>query len=183
MSTQTLVLTPWMAPHRIVNWQEAVLDFFQGKCEVLEEYDEEIRSAGSETRPPIVMGVPCVVRLIRNVNSFKKGIKFSRVNVFTRDGYRCQYCGKPFEAKKLNYDHVIPRHQGGQTTWDNITTSCYPCNFRKDRRTPEQAGMRLLRKPFKPKTLPMTAPIFNIRTPPEKWMPYLEAASYVASTG
>lgn len=179
----TLVLTPWMAPHRLINWQDAVQDYFLGKCDILESYDETIASAGSLTEPPIVMGMPCVVRLLRSVSGFKKGVKFSRVNVMSRDSFRCQYCGKQLPMKELNYDHVIPRHQGGQTVWENIATSCYPCNFKKDRRTPEQAGMKLLRKPYKPKTLPMTAPIFNLRTPHEKMLPYLAAASSVTLTG
>jgi len=184
MSHSTLVLTPWMSPHRFVPWQDAVLDYFQGKIDVLEEYDETISSAGSETNPKITIALPCVVRLRRAVNRNKQGVKFSRINVFTRDGFRCQYCGRQLDMKQLNYDHVIPRVQGGFTVWDNIVTSCYPCNSRKDRRTPEQAGMKLLRKPFKPTSLPMTAPIFNMpHKPHEKMLPYLEAATYYASVG
>jgi 5-methylcytosine-specific restriction endonuclease McrA len=179
----TLILTPWMSPHRLIPWQEAALDYVQGKCDLLETYDEVISSAGSETNPRVSFGMPMVVRLIRNVDGFKKGIKFSRVNVFTRDAFRCQYCGKQFEMGQLNYDHVRPRHQGGQTTWENIVASCYRCNTKKDRRTPEQAGMKLLRKPYKPKTLPMTSPIFNLRNPHPRMLPYLEAAGYVAGTG
>ncbi len=180
---RTLVLTPWMAPHRLIPWTDAVQDWTLGKCEILESYDETISSAGGESTPRIVIGMPLVVRLVRGVASFKKGIKFSRVNVFTRDGFRCQYCGKQKEMHELNYDHVIPRFQGGQTIWENIVTSCYPCNGRKDRRTPEQAGMRLIRKPFKPKSLPMTSNIFNIRSPHPRMLPYLEAARHVTLTG
>jgi len=182
MTHSTLVLTPWMSPHRFVTWQDAVLDYFQGKIDILEEFDETISSAGSETNPKITMAIPCVVRLRRSVSRQKQGVKFSRINVFTRDGFRCQYCGVRKEMKDLNYDHVIPRIMGGKTEWDNIATSCYPCNSRKDRRTPEQAGMKLLRRPFKPKTLPMTAPIFNMRNPHPKQLPYLEGAILLAAT-
>lgn len=178
MTTHTLVLTPWMSPHRVVPWQESVLDFFQGKVEVLETYDDEVISS-----PSITIGLPCVVRLLRAVSHHKKGVKFSRINIFTRDGFRCQYCGKQYEMRQLNYDHVTPRHQGGKTVWENIVTSCYPCNTRKDRRTPEQASMKLLKRPYKPKTLPMTAPIFTLRNPPEKWVPYIQSASHVAVAG
>jgi 5-methylcytosine-specific restriction endonuclease McrA len=181
--SRTLVLTPWMSPHRLIDWQDAVQDWTLGKVEILETYDEIISSAGSETNPPIVIGMPLVVRLVRGVANYKKGIKFSRVNVFTRDGFRCQYCGKQKDMNELNYDHVVPRLHGGKTTWENIATSCYPCNDRKGSRTPEQAGMRLLRKPYKPKTLPMTSHIFNIRDPHPRMAPYLDAAKGVTSTG
>lgn len=181
--SKTLVLTPWMAPHRIITWQTAVQDYFNRKVDILEEYDETIASAGSLTKPPIVMGMPCVVRLVKTVSAFKRGVKFSRINVFSRDGFRCQYCGRQFEMRLLNYDHVVPRSKGGQTVWTNIVTSCYGCNTKKDRRTPEQAGMKLLRKPYTPKTLPMTSPVFQVRDPPEKWLPYLQSAASVPLTG
>ena len=73
----------------------------------------------------------------------------------------------------LNYDHVIPRKKGGQTIWENIVTSCYACNDRKGSRTPEEAGMKLLRKPLKPDTLPVVPPIrLDEGDLPELWQPY-----------
>ena len=86
----------------------------------------------------------------------KRGVKFSRNNVFARDDFRCQYCGARKSARELNYDHVVPRVQGGKTVWENIVASCYDCNGMKRGRTPEQAGMKLLRAPVKPRSLPMT---------------------------
>jgi hypothetical protein len=77
--------------------------------------------------------------------------------------------------KELNYDHVHPRHRGGKTNWDNIVTACYPCNDRKANRTPEQAGMKLLRKPFRPKTLPMSFLQIDRQTIPGIWEPYCQA--------
>jgi hypothetical protein len=79
--------------------------------------------------------------------------------------------------RDLNYDHVIPRRQGGKTDWDNIVTSCYPCNDRKADRTPAQAGMVLRKKPSRPKTLPMTTPAFAVNKVPESWLPYLGVQS------
>ena len=70
---------------------------------------------------------------------------------------------------KLNYDHVIPRSRGGRTVWENIVTSCYPCNDRKGDRTPEEAGMRLLTKPIKPRNLPVIAFRLDLRSIPDAW--------------
>jgi 5-methylcytosine-specific restriction endonuclease McrA len=153
MTAQTLLLTPWMMPHKIISWQTAIVMTFLGKVDVLEEYDEDIRS------PSVAMKAPAVVRLRRPLGGMKRGVKFSRVNVFARDEFRCQYCGTKRPLGELNYDHVVPRVQGGKTVWENIVTSCYDCNARKRGRTPAEAGMKLLRAPAKPKTLPMTTVI------------------------
>lgn len=70
--------------------------------------------------------------------------------LFARDGHLCMYCGNEFSASVLSRDHVIPRFQGGQDLWDNVVTACKDCNNRKDRYTPEQAGMPLLAIPYVP---------------------------------
>ena len=149
MSMRTLLLTPWMAPHKIISWERAVILWFLGKVEVLEEYDDVVRS------PSLVINTPAVVRLTRGAPGTKRVVRFSRMNVFSRDDFRCQYCGTKKSMRELNYDHVVPRVQGGKTVWENIVTSCYACNDKKRGRTPEQAGMRLLKKPYRPKSLPL----------------------------
>ncbi len=169
MTANTLLLTPWMMPHKIIPWQTAVTMTFLGKVDVLEEYDEDIRS------PTLAIKAPAVVRLRRPLGGMKRGVKFSRVNVFARDEFRCQYCGTRRPVHELNYDHVVPRVQGGKTVWENIVTSCYDCNSQKRGRTPEQAGMRLLRTPVKPKVLPMTTVIPRQGHIPEAWSPYCTA--------
>ena len=170
MTAQTLLLTPWMMPHKIISWQTAVTMSYLGKVDVLEEYDEVIRS------PSIAIKAPAVVRLKRSIGGMKRGVKFSRINVFARDEFRRQYCGTRRQAHELNYDHVVPRVQGGKTGWENIVTSCYECNSRKRGRTPDQAGMRLLRSPVKPKALPITTVITVIprdgKRVPSAWSSY-----------
>jgi 5-methylcytosine-specific restriction endonuclease McrA len=182
MEYHTLILTPWMSPHRIVPWHKAVCDLTTTdkrgpKIRVIEEYDETICS------PTLTMKVPSVTVLVRPVAAYKKGVKFSRINVMTRDRFQCQYCGKRLPMKKLNYDHVVPRIQGGPTVWTNIATSCYPCNDRKGSRTPQQAGMTLLRKPFRPDTLPMTTPAMPLDRVPDQWLPYLTGQGLEAAFG
>lgn len=167
MSIRTLMLTPWMAPHRIIPWQRAVVLSYLGKVEVLESYDETICS------PSVVLKTPAVVRLVSSGSVVRdKRVRFSRINVYVRDGFRCQYCGEKKSMRDLNYDHVVPRVQGGKTDWDNIVTSCYGCNDKKGSRTPEQAGMKLLRKPFRPKSLPMAPVLFEDLELPALWQAY-----------
>jgi 5-methylcytosine-specific restriction endonuclease McrA len=190
MFTQTLILTQSYAPHKVVASDRALMMLFQGKVEVVEEYPEiagtiaaaRLHEFGQVTRAypgrwsageDLAIRTPAVLRLTRHVGSVKRGVKFSRVNVFTRDGFRCQYCSERKKASELNYDHVVPRIQGGKTVWENIVASCYPCNSRKAHRTPEQAGMRLRRQPYKPKTLPMVGPRFDPKLVPPVWIGYL----------
>jgi 5-methylcytosine-specific restriction endonuclease McrA len=165
---RVLVLSAGMEPHRIVPWQKAIQMFFLGKVEVLEEYDEILYRS-----PTLVIRMPAVVRLLRVVRGIKRAIKFSRINVFTRDRFTCQYCGTKKRMRELNYDHVVPRHLGGRTTWENIVSSCYPCNSRKKNRTPEMAGMTLLSIPVKPKSLPLTTHLDLGPRVPAAWADYV----------
>jgi len=165
---RTLVLDQGYQPHRIVSWQRAVGLLFEGKVEVVEEYEDELRSVS------ITIRMPAVVRLLRALRGRKRAVKFSRMNVATRDDFRCQYCGEKHPLRRLTYDHVVPRSQGGRTCWENVVMACYECNARKSADTPEQAGMRLLKKPVKPKWLPIIA--FRIDpacSVPEAWANWL----------
>ena len=83
-----------------------------------------------------------------------KEVTFSRRNVFLRDQYTCQYCIKSFVETELNLDHVIPRHKGGKTSWDNIVTSCVKCNTRKGNKLPHEANMYPRNKPIAPRWRP-----------------------------
>jgi 5-methylcytosine-specific restriction endonuclease McrA len=161
---RTLVLDQGYQPHRVISWQRAVCMIFDGKVEVVEEYDEAVRSVS------ISIKMPAVVRLLRTLAGRKRAIKFSRINVAMRDDFRCQYCGRQRRLRQLTYDHVIPKCQGGKTNWENIVMACYDCNERKGRHTPEQVGMRLRRSPVKPKWLPVVA--FRVESSssiPEAW--------------
>lgn len=189
---RTLVLNSFYRPHEIVDWKDAVTRMFKGTVEVLAQYDEvcgvldrqmlstfpELKRALRQVVPTdvesLVIKVPAVVVLRRKVSTVKSGVKFSKVNVCLRDDFTCQYCATKLPMSKLNYDHVVPRHQGGQTVWENIVMSCYPCNEKKRNRTPMEAGMALLKVPLKPAVLPMNEPIYMTREQiPDEWVPYL----------
>lgn len=164
---RTLVLDQGYQPHRVVSWQRAVTMLFDGKVEVVEEYDDEIRSVS------ITIKMPAVVRLRRSIRG-RWGVKFSRLNVAIRDGFRCQYCETRLPLRRLTYDHVLPRSNGGKTCWENIVMACHPCNARKGSRTPEQARMALRKAPVRPSWLPVLA--FNLDpslTIPDLWMSWI----------
>lgn len=82
-------------------------------------------------------------------------VPLSRRALFQRDSFTCQYCGD--KPERLEVEHVIPRSHGGKNVWENVTTACRSCNARKRDRTPEQADMRLLTKPFAPSRVAMIA--------------------------
>jgi 5-methylcytosine-specific restriction endonuclease McrA len=104
-----------------------------------------------------------------------KELKLTRNNVFERDRNQCQYCSKTFPREELNLDHVIPRHYGGKTTWENIVCSCVKCNTRKANRLPHEAGMRLIRKPVRPKWRPVISLVLGTRQH-EMWKDFLDLA-------
>lgn len=87
----------------------------------------------------------------------KKQVKFTRENIYRRDGYTCQYCTQSFDPQQLNLDHVIPRDKGGRSTWENVVCSCIPCNTRKANKLPEQANMY----PKRPPKAPSWRPLFS----------------------
>lgn len=107
--------------------------------------DDVIRSARVHFR------VPEVIVLTGYDKLPKPKLHFSRRTLFKRDGNKCQYCGKKPGSEELTIDHVLPRAQGGETSWENCVLACVGCNSKKANRTPEQARMELIRKPEKPK--------------------------------
>ena len=114
-----------------------------------QEDDDWVRTVNSEIQ------VPRVIRLVDYDRLPKQTVKFNRRNIFARDNNQCQYCGKKFPTSELSLDHVVPRSQGGSSTWENIVCACVACNVRKGGRTPKEASMHLIRKPEKPKRSPM----------------------------
>lgn len=177
MSSRTLLLTSWMSPLKVISWQAAVTLLYLGKVDVVEEYEGEDLSS-----PSMTLRMPAVIRLKRPVGHMKRSVKFSRDNVLLRDRFQCQYCGERKEQKDLNYDHIVPRCQGGKTNWLNGVAACLQCNGKKGGRTPAQAKMTLLRKPFEPASLPVQSPLSKLRTFPKVWERYAQIVK-VSATG
>jgi len=143
----TLLLDQGYQPLEIIPWQRALVMHLLGKVELLTAHGWSVQTV-SRSFP-----APAVVRLLRTIRHRPLRIRFSRDNVVLRDGHRCQYCGGRFSARELTLDHVIPRAQGGETSWTNVVAACTPCNRRKGRLTPEEAGMPLLSRPHRPRWL------------------------------
>lgn len=123
----------------------------------------------------VMIRVPRVIRLLRYDHMPRHAVKFNRRNVFLRDEFVCQYCGRRFGGHRLSLDHVLPKSRGGPTTWENIVCCCVDCNTRKGGRTPREAGMNLIRQPHKPAHNPII--IHYLQTPKyESWKIFLSEA-------
>lgn len=121
------------------------------------------------------IAVPRIIRLLGYEKLPRQDVKFNRRNIYARDSSRCQYCGKRFPTTELSLDHVLPKSQGGKSSWENIVCCCVKCNVRKGGRTPEQARMHLISKPIKPKR----SPVINIRLADQRyssWRQFLDNA-------
>lgn len=129
----------------LISWQRAMVLLLSEKVEVVKESDRLVRTVSRTFR------IPAIIRLIKFIRQmYRREVPFSRKNILTRDGFVCQYCGREFGSTDLTIDHIIPKVQGGSNEWTNVVACCRACNIRKGGRTPRQAGMQLVRKPFKP---------------------------------
>src|ERR1041385_6615941 len=161
---QVLVLNGSYEPLNVTTVRRAHVIVFKGKAEVIEELDQPLRSATVAFPRPHVIRLVQYVRVPRTLQR-----KISRRALFARDGWRCMYCGTT--ASKLTLDHVVPRSRGGDSVWENVVTSCAPCNMRKGTRRPEEFSMAP-----RPKPKPPAAVLFiHLATPriPNGWQPYL----------
>lgn len=152
-------------PLSLWSWQDAVKAVFLDRVNVVDHYEQIVRSANFE------MEIPSVVAL-KDYVAQNRSPAFTRFNLFLRDGFECVYCHSPDE---LTFDHLIPRRLGGKTTWQNIVAACSKCNLRKGGRMPKEAGMVPQIKPFQPSMHQLQAQ--GRRFPPnhlhESWLDYL----------
>jgi len=141
-----LVLNQNYEPLDVCRTRRAVLLVYRGKAEMLEDGSGFLYSVGGR------FAIPSVIRLATLVKRPRPRVRLSRGEVFNRDNYTCQYCGR--SSFHLTIDHVKPKYQGGPHTWENVVSACVPCNRHKAGRTPEQASMKLLTKPVVPRQRP-----------------------------
>ena len=177
LDSRVLVLNKFFAAIHIVNAKRAFLLLFKESAEVVSidngQYNsynfsrwvevsaykakcglQEIEDFERVSTFSIEIRVPKIIRLLVYDKFPKSYIKLNRRNIFARDENRCQYCGKRYPLPELSLDHIIPRSQGGGNTWANIVCACTECNKHKGGRRPDQAGMKLIRKPVKPRHCP-----------------------------
>lgn len=115
-----------------------------------------------------VFPMPTVIRLRRYVHIPYRGVMMTRQNIFKRDGHRCVYCGTHDD---LTLDHVMPKSRGGRTSWENLITACRRCNAKKGDYTPEELGITLVKKPYKPSFVIFLRDFSG--NADESWLPYL----------
>lgn len=161
MSRTLLLNANWEPLHFISDWR-AVRLLMNGRGEVIYDFvtgvpavwDEAFTSPGPDERSPLKsIAVPATLRLRKFVNKRWKAPRFRKNVLFNRDNWQCQYCGGRPNRRSMEVEHVLPVSRGGKTTWLNCVAACHSCNKRKDNKTPEEAGMPLLKKPAVPTTL------------------------------
>jgi 5-methylcytosine-specific restriction endonuclease McrA len=188
IESAVLILNRNYQPVHVTSVKRAFSLLYQGVAKAIDDqyklYEFEDWAALSTTGDCIVtvnraIRVPRVLVLSAYEYLPKGRVRFSRLNIYARDHDTCQYCGRTLPRSELNLDHVNPRCDGGKTTWENVVCSCVPCNLKKGGRTPERAGMKLLRKPFRPRWTPLFRGAIR-RVTYREWLPFLrvEDASY-----
>jgi 5-methylcytosine-specific restriction endonuclease McrA len=182
-----LVLNRHFQPIHVTNAKRAFSLLYLGVARVL---DREFRSfdfdswaaMAAEVGDDVVHTIDRAIRVPRVIilqlydRIPKTKVRFSRHNIYMRDGNTCQYCGLSLPRTELNLDHVVPRSQGGRTTWENVVCCCIDCNLAKGARTPEHAGMSLRKQPTRPRWTP-TFRAAGDRIRYREWLPFLDLAN------
>ncbi len=138
---QVLVLNASYEPINVITARRAMVLIAKGAA-IVQEASKHFLCT-----PKMRFALPSVIRLLsyRRVPRYTRAV--SRKSIMLRDGHRCQYCLRHLLPGKLTLDHVIPKSRGGQSTWENLVASCYPCNNKKSDKTPDEAGLHLAAKP------------------------------------
>lgn len=183
LNSKVLVLNRSYFPVHVTSVRRAFSLLYQGLAKAVDAqyrtFDYESWSALSTSVHDETIGligrairVPRVILLVSYDRVPRRRVRFSRFNVFARDKNTCQYCGRRFARNELNLDHVVPRSRNGESTWENIVCSCFVCNRIKGGRRPEEAGMRLIKKPVQPEWTPFMLETFSLRRY-QDWVPFL----------
>ncbi len=167
MQAPVLVLNATFEPINVTAVRRALILMLKGVAQAEETSHTEVHSTSKAIQ------VPSVIRLLSYRHIPQQSRALSRKNILLRDRNTCQFCGTPFPASELTLDHVMPRSRGGRSSWENLVASCYSCNNRKGDRTPEEAGLKLQRRP-RPFTLHTSRQLMRlIGHRDEKWRKYL----------
>lgn len=170
LTQSILLLNSSYEPLTIIPWQKAICLVLSDKVEVISNYISGVIRTASKTYP-----LPAVIRLKLYTNrkhTYISSGSAPRRNIYERDAYTCQYCGKTCATPTITIDHVMPKVRGGNNSWINMVTSCKKCNCKKGARTPEEANMPLLHKPIQPK-IPWMLKWKNKKIPRE-WEDYVK---------
>lgn len=182
LNSSVLVLNRNFQPIHVTSVKRAFRLLYQGVARAVDEeyrsYDFDSWSALSAAQHDAIatvdrlIRIPRVLLLVAFERMPRLRVRFSRLNIYVRDEDTCQYCRRRLRRSELNLDHVVPRSQGGRTCWENVVCSCIQCNVRKGGRTPEQANMKLMRAPERPRFSPLVRTGVG-REAYREWRPFL----------
>lgn len=184
LSLPVLVLNRFFEPVQVTSAKRAFVLLYGGAALAVEDGDlydfrawRDLPVRGPGEQVPVVGGalrVPRVLHLQRYDRTPRTLVRLSRKNLMLRDGFQCQYCLRRPPLRELNIDHVVPRCRGGRDAWENLVTACKACNLKKGSRTPDEAGLRLLRDPARPRWSPTTRILLGAGEPYPEWKPFLQ---------
>jgi 5-methylcytosine-specific restriction endonuclease McrA len=194
LTTSVLVLNRMYMAVRVVSAKRALTMLFRQMAEVISVEDGQylaydftdwvdVSQAKAEFEPEehdwirtvrCQIAVPKIVRLLGFDRLPRTTVKLNRRNIFARDENRCQYCGKKFPTSELSIDHVVPRSQGGGTSWENVVCACVKCNVRKGGRTPSEANMKLLKAVKRPSR----SPVLTVKLSDSKYASWKQFLDY-----
>ena len=167
MQAPVLVLNATFEPINVTAVRRALVLMLKGVAQAEEIHPSEVHSSSR------AVSVPSVIRLLTYRHIPQQSRALSRKNILLRDRNTCQFCARALPASELTLDHVMPRSRGGHSSWENLVACCYECNNRKGDRTPEEAGLKLARRP-RPFTLHTSRQLMRlIGHKDEKWRKYL----------
>ncbi len=167
MQAPVLVLNATFEPINVTAVRRALVLMLKGVAQAEETNSSSVHSTKNS------MQVPSVIRLLTYRHIPQQSRALSRKNILLRDRNTCQFCARIFPTSELTLDHVMPRSRGGRSSWENLVACCYACNNRKGDRTPEEAGIKLQRRP-RPFTLHTSRQLMRlIGHRDEKWRKYL----------
>jgi 5-methylcytosine-specific restriction endonuclease McrA len=138
---KVLVLNADYSPLNVTTLHRGFNLVFTGKAEIVKSSDNLIVTDKKSYERPVI------IRLLNYVRYVYRRLRVNRHKIYKRDGHKCVYCGN---SKQLTIDHLIPKSKGGKNTWENLVTCCSKCNVKKGDKTIEQAGLKLLKKPYEP---------------------------------
>ena len=169
LNRPALVLNRNWQPVNVATVARALVMLFNEAARVVDPHDYQLYTWADWSRlapradEPVIrtirqrLRVPEVIALTAYDRLPTAAVTFSRRNIFKRDHFTCQYCAVQPGPEELTIDHVLPRSQGGTSTWENCVLSCIDCNKKKADRTPEQAGVQLRKPPVRPVWKPLYA--------------------------
>lgn len=157
----------------VIDFKRCMKLLFREKIRVHKEHDDITLRIGKDQK----INLPSIVILTEFKNIYgkiRRTVDLTKKNILIRDGYQCAYCGKHLTQSNGTVDHVMPRSRGGKHTWMNVVSACKPCNNKKDRYTPSEAGMKLLFQPRVPKFREIMLKKYIVDDCYESWKEFLK---------